>query len=131
MKVPAPPGEDRKTQRNLEDDDIRNSTSLTAVTTPSTVKYGRKARILSKPTTTSPSPLLKTGSSVKKKKNVTKKKVVMMSTREREEMKGKMMSIKTFFMKLSNDPKLGQLEGDDRVRHKVRTDDGRSMMRVG
>ena len=44
-------------------------------------------------------------------------------------MKGKMMSIKTFFMKLSNDPKLGQLEGDDRVRHKVRTDDGRSMMR--
>ena len=44
-------------------------------------------------------------------------------------MKGKMMSIKTFFMNLSNDPKLGQLEGDDRVRHKVRTDDGRSMMR--
>ena len=129
MKVPAPPGEDRKRQGGIEDDDISNSASLTAATTPTAVKYGRKARISSKPTTTSPSPLLKAGSSVKKKKNVTKKKVVLMSTREREEMKGKMMSIKKFFMKLSDDPKLEQVEGDDRVRHRMRADDERSMMR--
>ena len=38
------------------------------------------------------------------------KKVVMMNAKERVETKSKMRDIKTFFMRLSNDPKL-ELDG--------------------
>ena len=65
---------------------------------------------------------------MKKKRNVPKKKVVMMNAKEREDMKGKMINIKQFFMMLSNDPKLGLDEGDDRVRDKMMTGSGRILL---
>ena len=86
-----------------------NSQTVELPSTPTAVRYGRKARINTKTATTSP--LLRAGSAVKKKRNINNKKVVMMNGKERVEAKSKMKDIKTFFMRLSNDPKL-ELEQD-------------------
>ena len=51
-----------------------------------------------------------------KKRNVDNKKVVMMSAKERLDAKDKMRDIKTFLMRLSNDPKLESEHGGGRGR---------------
>ena len=68
------------------------------------MKYGRKAQVFNKTTTTSP--LLVAGSVNKKKKNVNMRKVALISKKEQEDTKGKVRSIRSFFMTLTDDPKL-------------------------
>ena len=104
-KVPAPQEESRQVLRRNADDDLQ---AAKPPSTPKAAKYGRKAQVLNKTPITSP--LLGAGS-IKKKRNVNMKKVALMSRDEQEDMKNKVRSIRSFFMTLTDDPKLKRKGG--------------------
>ena len=100
-----PPFEGLKSLRRGADDDIdQDLLAAQPPSTPKAVKYGRKAQVFNKMTTTSL--LLVAGSVNKKKKNVNMRKVALMSKKEQEDTKSKVRSIRSFFMTLTDDPKL-------------------------
>ena len=106
MKVPAPPEESNL--RPGEDVDVPPLHTADIPSKPAAVKYGRKAQQQNNNTTTT-TPGWRVGSVMKKRRNSnnsSKKKVVAMSKKERIETRSKMKDIKSFFMKLTDDPKL-------------------------
>ena len=103
MKGPAPPGvrkDDEKEDSKAQPVPELQQMEAVVNTTPAAVKYGRKLSA-SKASKTPTTPMVSGTGSVKKRK--TRKKVKM---KEEDESSVRFMNLRSYFMKLTDDPKL-------------------------